>query len=136
LSVGRLLAPLRNEGVIIIGSGSSFHNLGLRGPAALEPSRRFDDWLQRTLLQCSTAERCQRVVSWMLAPNARIAHPREDHLIPLMVALGAAEEEPAALVYHQPDFLGSWALSSFRFGDPTPAFAQMARSNRRRYSET
>ena len=116
-SVGRLLAPLREEGVLIIGSGSSFHNLGLRGPSALEPSRRFDDWLQQTLLRSSPAERRQRVVSWTLAPDARIAHPREDHLIPLMVVLGAAEEEPASLVYHQPDFFGSWALSSFRFGD-------------------
>ena len=117
LSVGRLIAPLRSEGVVIIGSGSSFHNLGLRGPAAVEPSRRFDDWLQQTLLQCSAAERRQRIAGWTLAPDARIAHPREDHLIPLMVALGAAEQEPAALVYHQPDFLGGWALSSFRFGD-------------------
>jgi aromatic ring-opening dioxygenase catalytic subunit (LigB family) len=60
----------------------------------------------------------------MFAPDARIAHPREDHLIALMVALGAAEEEPARLVYHQGDFLGGWALSSFRFGDPVPAVAQ------------
>jgi len=125
-SVGRLLAPLRDQGVVIIGSGSSFHNLGLRGPAALEPSRRFDDWLQQSLLQASPAERRQLVANWTLAPSARIAHPREDHLIPLMVALGAAEEEPAALVYHQPDFLGGWALSSFRFGDPALAAAQSA----------
>jgi aromatic ring-opening dioxygenase catalytic subunit (LigB family) len=109
---------------VIIGSGSSFHNLGLRGPAAIEPSRRFDGWLQQTLLQSSTTERRQRVATWMLAPDARIAHPREDHLVPLMVALGAAQEEPAALVYHQGDFLGGWAMSSFRFGDPVPAAAQ------------
>jgi aromatic ring-opening dioxygenase catalytic subunit (LigB family) len=100
LSVGRLLA-----------------NLGLRGPEAIEPSRRFDDWLQQTLLRTSSAERSRNLVNWLDAPNARIAHPREDHLIPLMVALGAAEGEPASLVYHEPDFLGSWALSSFRFGD-------------------
>jgi aromatic ring-opening dioxygenase catalytic subunit (LigB family) len=116
LSVGRLLAPLRDEGVVIIGSGSSFHNLGLRGPAAIEPSRRFDDWLQETLLQSPTVERRRRVANWTAAPDARIAHPSEDHLIPLMVALGAAEEEPATLVYHEPDFLGGWTLSSFRFG--------------------
>jgi aromatic ring-opening dioxygenase catalytic subunit (LigB family) len=118
LSVGRLLAPLRDDGVVIIGSGSSFHNLALRGPAAIEPSRRFDDWLQQALLKSSTSERRERVASWLLAPDARIAHPREDHLIPLMVALGAADEEPASLIYHQDDFLGGWALSSFRFGDP------------------
>jgi aromatic ring-opening dioxygenase catalytic subunit (LigB family) len=116
LSVGRLLAPLRDDGVVIIGSGSSFHNLALRGPAAREPSRRFDDWLQQTLLQSAACERRKRVVNWMLAPEARIAHPREDHLIPLMVALGAAEEEPAELVFHQDDFLGGWVMSSFRFG--------------------
>jgi aromatic ring-opening dioxygenase catalytic subunit (LigB family) len=121
LSAGRLLAPLRDEGVVIIGSGSSFHNLGLRGPAALEPSRRFDDWLQQTLLRSSTAERRRRVATWTLAPHARIAHPREDHLIPLMVALGAAEEDPAIVVYHQSDFLGMWALSSFGFGHPLHA---------------
>jgi aromatic ring-opening dioxygenase catalytic subunit (LigB family) len=116
LSVGRLLAPLRDDGVVIVGSGSSFHNLALRGPAAREPSRRFDDWLQQTLLQSAACERRKRVVNWMLAPEARIAHPREDHLIPLMVALGAAEEEPAELVFHQDDFLGGWVMSSFRFG--------------------
>jgi aromatic ring-opening dioxygenase catalytic subunit (LigB family) len=116
LSVGRLLAPLRDDGVVIIGSGSSFHNLALRGPAAREPSRRFDDWLQQTLLLSPACERRKRVVNWMLAPEARIAHPREDHLIPLMVALGAAEEEPAELVFHQGDFLGGWVMSSFRFG--------------------
>jgi len=116
LSIGRLLAPLRDEGVVIIGSGSSFHNLGLRGPAAIEPSRRFDDWLQTTLLQSQPTERLRRVANWTIAPDARIAHPREDHLIPLMVALGAAEEEEAALIYHQADFMGSWTLSSFRFG--------------------
>ncbi|WP_027556131.1 class III extradiol ring-cleavage dioxygenase [Bradyrhizobium sp. Cp5.3] len=124
LSVGRLLAPLRDEGVVIIGSGSSFHNLGFRGPAAVEPSRQFDDWLQQTLLATSTDERRRRVVSWTQAPHARIAHPREDHLIPLMVALGAADEESAALVFHQDDFFGSWALSSFRFGDPIRPGAQ------------
>jgi aromatic ring-opening dioxygenase catalytic subunit (LigB family) len=118
LSVGRLLAPLRDEGVVIIGSGSSFHNLGLRGPAAIEPSRQFDDWLRATLLETSASERRQRIAGWTGAPHARIAHPREDHLIPLMVALGAAEQEAAAVIYQQPDFFGSWALSSFRFGDP------------------
>jgi aromatic ring-opening dioxygenase catalytic subunit (LigB family) len=117
LSVGRLLAPLRQEGVLIIGSGSSFHNLGLMGPAALEPSRQFDEWLQEAL-QASPAERQQRLANWERAPFARLAHPREDHLIPLMVALGAAGEERAAVVYHEPDFMGGWSLSSFRFGEP------------------
>jgi aromatic ring-opening dioxygenase catalytic subunit (LigB family) len=45
-----------------------------------------------------------------------MAHPREEHLLPLMVALGAAESEQASCVYHEDDFFGSLALSSFRFG--------------------
>lgn len=115
LAAGRLLAPLRDEGVLIVGSGSSYHNLRQRGVEAVEPSRRFDAWLQETLA-ASPAERSARLVRWDQAPAARAAHPREDHLLPLMVAVGAAEAEPAALIYHQPDFGGVWTLSSFRLG--------------------
>ena len=53
---------------------------------------------------------------WSEAPYARLAHPREDHLVPLFVALGAAEQEAAACVYHEEAFFGSLAVSSFRFG--------------------
>ncbi|MFZ1098921.1 MAG: hypothetical protein WAN26_05900, partial [Steroidobacteraceae bacterium] len=50
------------------------------------------------------------------APYARGAHQREEHLIPLMVAVGAAEEEPGACVYHETGFLQLVTASSFRFG--------------------
>lgn len=53
---------------------------------------------------------------WSSAPVARSAHPHEDHLLPLMVAVGAAEDETASCVYHQSDFMGAWTVSSFRFG--------------------
>jgi aromatic ring-opening dioxygenase catalytic subunit (LigB family) len=52
------------------------------------------------------------------SPCARVAHPREDHLIPLMVAVGAAEDAPGATTYHQTDFAGGLTASSFRFGAP------------------
>lgn len=52
------------------------------------------------------------------APDARRAHPQEDHLIPLLVAVGAAEGEASACVYHQEDFFGGVTASSFRFGNP------------------
>jgi aromatic ring-opening dioxygenase catalytic subunit (LigB family) len=47
---------------------------------------------------------------------ARAAHPREDHLIPLMTIVGAAEDEAAATVYHQSDLFGGVTASSFRLG--------------------
>ncbi len=50
------------------------------------------------------------------APSARLAHPDEDHLISLMVAVGAAEAETGARVYHEDSFFGGVAVSSYRFG--------------------
>lgn len=118
LEAGRALAPLRGEGVLILGSGLSYHNLGLMGPAAAVPSRDFDAWLSATLLETSPAERTEHLRRWDRAPSARVAHPAEDHLIPLMVVVGAAEDEPAMRTYHQNDFFGSVTASSFRFGAP------------------
>ncbi|MGY5805618.1 DODA-type extradiol aromatic ring-opening family dioxygenase [Rhizobium sp. LEGMi12c] len=123
LEVGRALAPLRDEGVLIIGSGLSYHNLpAMRGKEGYEPSRQFDAWLQQTLIHSSPYDRAKLLLEWEQAPSARAAHPREDHLIPLMVAVGAARDEPGAVTYHQTDFAGGLTASSFRFGDaPVPA---------------
>lgn len=120
LAAGRALSPLRDEGVLIVGSGLSFHNLRLmRDTSAYEPSRQFDAWLQQTLVQASSDDLAARLMRWEAAPSARIAHPREDHLLPLMVAVGAAWDEPGATTYHQTDFAGGLTASSFRFGFPT-----------------
>lgn len=121
LQVGRLLAPLRDEGVVIIGSGLSYHNLReIRSQRAPEVSRTFDAWLQETLVGSAPAQRTERLIHWTQAPMARAAHPREDHLIPLMVAVGAAEDEVGAVSYHQADLLGGVTASSFRFGELAP----------------
>jgi len=116
LAIGRALAPLRDEGVLIVGSGLSYHNLGRMGPAAREPSTLFDQWLQQAVITSTPAERTDLLLRWQGAPAARIAHPREDHLIPLMVAVGAAEAEAATLVYHETNVFGGMTASSFRFG--------------------
>lgn len=117
LALGRALAPLREEGVLIVGSGLSYHNLyEMRSPRAKDASRRFDDWLQQALLKSGPAERVRKLLAWSSAPAARQAHPEEDHLIPLMVAVGAAESEEAACVYHEDTFFGNVTASSFRFG--------------------
>lgn len=115
LAIGRALAPLRDEGVLIVGSGLSYHNLRLMGPRAHEPSQAFDGWLQATLA-AGPAERSAKLARWTDAPAARLAHPQEDHLIPLMVAVGAAEDEKSSLVYHEDAFFGGVVVSSFRFG--------------------
>lgn len=118
LQLGRALAPLRDEGVLIIGSGSSYHNLrrffGPRGHR--DDSAEFDAWLGETLVESAPAQRSQRLLDWQRAPAAREAHPQEDHLMPLHVVVGAAEGEAGQIVYKQEDFLGKIALSSYRFG--------------------
>lgn len=115
-ALGRALAPLRDEDVLIIGSGLSYHNLRNFGPQAHGVSKAFDDWLDRTVVQGAPEARAAQLKDWAQAPSARVAHPREEHLIPLMVAAGAAEGEPGLRVYHEDDFMGGLAVSSFRFG--------------------
>ncbi|HMO45126.1 MAG TPA: class III extradiol ring-cleavage dioxygenase [Rubrivivax sp.] len=115
LALGRALAPLRNEGVLIVGSGLSYHNLRAFGPAAKQPSAAFDAWLDESLASTG-AVRSAALERWQQAPSARQAHPREEHLLPLMVAVGAAEGDAALRVYHQDDFFGGISVSNWRFG--------------------
>ncbi len=115
LAVGRAIAPLRNEGILIIGSGLSYHNLGRMGAAGKVPSHQFDEWLTQ-VLQESPESRTLNLLNWSQAPSARLAHPQEDHLLPLFVAVGAAEAEIGDRIYHEDAFFGGVAVSSFRFG--------------------
>lgn len=116
LALGRLLAPLRDEGILIIGSGVSFHNFSKFNPEGAVPSRLFDAWLQKALTASSPAEREAQLKRWTDAPSARVAHPHEDHLLPLMVAVGAGLDDPGTCVYHDNAMFGSITTSSFRFG--------------------
>jgi aromatic ring-opening dioxygenase catalytic subunit (LigB family) len=116
LAVGRALAPLRNEGVLIIGSGLSYHNLRQMGRNARVPSHEFDEWLTQVVCESTAEVRNQSLIDWSQAPSARLAHPSEDHLIPLFVVAGAAESEAGERFYHEDAFFGGVAVSSFRFG--------------------
>jgi len=98
LAMGRALAPLRDEGVFIIGSGLSYHNLRAFGPEARPVSVAFDTWL-RDVTAREPAERDRALAEWTKAPSARQAHPREEHLLPLMVAAGAAGDDRGSLAY-------------------------------------
>lgn len=116
LEAGRALRALREEGVLIVGSGLSYHNLRLLGAAGAQPSRDFDAWLGETLCAYTGEARTARLRQWEQAPAARVAHPREDHLVPLLVAVGAAEEEAATRIYWEDTFFGAITVSSYRFG--------------------
>lgn len=112
LEAGRALAPLRDEGVLIVGSGMSFHNMrAYRTPAAMEASAEFDDWLDQ-VVEAPPPARDLALAEWEHAPKARYAHPEEEHLIPLMVAAGASEE-PGDRIFNG-EVLGTM-ISGFRF---------------------
>lgn len=115
LEVGRLLAPLREQGVLIVGSGLSYHNLRAFNAAGAAASHAFDGWLRATMA-LPPQQRTARLLQWEQAPAARLAHPREEHLLPLMVVLGAAEQDAASVPYHEEAFMGALAVSSFRLG--------------------
>lgn len=118
LAAGRALAPLRDEGVLIVGSGlPTYHDLSNMGPAAAEPSAVFDRWLTETVVDHTGTERSERLVEWASAPSAREAHPREDHFIPLLVAVGAAEGEIGVRNYHETTMFGALTSSAYRVGE-------------------
>ena len=114
LAMGRALAPLRDEGVFIIGSGMSFHNMrALRNPALAASGPTFDRWLQQTIT-ASPAERADRLANWASAPAARAAHPREEHLLPLMLVAGAAMDDVGVVGWSGHSM--GWKLSAAHFG--------------------
>jgi aromatic ring-opening dioxygenase catalytic subunit (LigB family) len=113
-ALGRALAPLRRDGVLIIGSGSSYHNLGRFGPDYGADSDVFDRWLSEVATDPDPRAREARWRRWQEAPHARLAHPREEHLLPLFVVSAAAEAETGQKIFG--DHLFGVAMSSFQFG--------------------
>lgn len=114
LAIGRALEPLRDEGVLIVGSGMSFHNMRAFGsPEALPHSRKFDDWLAEAVA-ADPENRDALLKDWAKAPSARASHPREEHLLPLMVAAGAAGQDKGSRVFR--DQVMGAVVSGARFG--------------------
>jgi aromatic ring-opening dioxygenase catalytic subunit (LigB family) len=113
LAAGRALAPLRDRGVLIVASGMSFHNLrGYLKPETVERARAFDAWLTKAV-GSPAAERNGLLTNWREAPFAAYAHPREEHLMPLMVAAGAGGEAPGKRIFGD-EPMGA-AISAYRF---------------------
>ena len=116
-TIGRALQPLRDEDVLIVGSGLSFHNL--RGfftedPRIAAEAEAFDQWLTRAVTDPDPTARDAALCQWVRAPGARTSHPREEHLLPLMVAAGAAGADAGMRTYS--DHVFGKAVSSYRFG--------------------
>ena len=120
MALGEALQPLRDEGILIIGSGMSYHNMvrlmaNMRGNNAASPdSADFDDWLARILTDQTPDDRAADLVAWQSAPAALAAHPRAEHLLPLHVVVGAAGSDPGRRMLKD-TVLGA-AVSAFQFG--------------------
>jgi aromatic ring-opening dioxygenase catalytic subunit (LigB family) len=123
IRLGRALAPIRDEGVLIVGSGMSYHNMrtlmarmrgGSSGRAPDAGSQRFDDWLEEVLTEAVPEARAAALAKWDQAPAARDAHPREEHLLPLHVVVGAAANDPGRRTLK--DVVLGAVESAFRFG--------------------
>ena len=122
LALGSALRPLRDEGVLIIGSGSSYHNMGtlmsrLGGRGGAAAGRAFDDALVAACTAASASARSDSLANWTRFPGARDAHPRggEEHLMPLFVVAGAAGTDRGVAV-NRVKLMGAAHMSSFVFG--------------------
>lgn len=116
--IGRALAPLRDEGVLVVGSGMSYHNLReffSGDPAVAEVSDAFDAWLAKSVAIADPGRRREALVNWMTAPNALECHPRSEHLLPLHIVAGAAGSDAGRAAF-KGRLMGA-AISAFVFGD-------------------
>jgi 4,5-DOPA dioxygenase extradiol len=115
-ALGRALAPLAREGVLIVGSGSLTHNLyEFRTGDAQEAAyaREFSEWIRQAVLEGDT----QRLVQALQrAPHAARAHPTTEHFLPLLVAAGAASSTTPATVLDGGIRHGVLAMESYVFG--------------------
>lgn len=91
IQVGKALQALREEGVLILGSGLNYHNMrGFGRAESTQVAEEFEHFISAAIARPQAAERHAMLVDWEAAPGARQAHPYEDHLLPLMVVAGAA----------------------------------------------
>jgi aromatic ring-opening dioxygenase catalytic subunit (LigB family) len=117
LELGKALAPLRDEGVLIVGSGMSYHNLRefFGGNSVGRVSDEFDAWLTESVTANDPDFRNERLLSWKEAPSAKLAHPREEHLIPLLVVAGAAGTDLGSRIFV--DRVMGATISAYQFGE-------------------
>jgi len=113
--LGAALRSLRERGVLLLGSGYTFHNMRtFFSPSTdtISASKSFDTWLQSALTNKDESARRKTLAEWKTAPGAHLCHPREEHLVPVFVASGAGGESPAKVVFHEE---APFAVSSYSF---------------------
>lgn len=120
IKLGRALEVLRDQGVFIIGSGSSFHNMrtfggGFGDGSGSETSRDFHAWLHRAICDMPPAERAEALEGWQKAPSGPACHPREEHLLPLHVCVGAAGNDAGHVIFDG-NLMGV-QMACYMFGD-------------------
>jgi len=117
--IGRALGGLKNENLLILGSGFSFHNMqalmSKRDDAIDQRNQEFETWLAQTCSDpgITEAEREARLVSWELAPHARYCHPREEHLLPLQVCYGIGQSAATTVFQEQ---VAGFIASAYQWG--------------------
>ncbi len=114
IAIGKALAPLRDQGIVVAGSGMSYHDLRSFWNGGDGGSSEFDAWLDETVTKVDPRRREERLIRWSEAPFARACHPREEHLIPLMVIAGAAGNDAGEHSFREA--IGGKVISAFRFG--------------------
>lgn len=110
-AAGQALRSLREDGVLIIGSGMSYHNLR-NFEAGASASFEFDNWLEQVLAG-NASQRAAQLALWSQAPGGRVSHPRQEHLIPLMLASGAGSDQAGRRLWRGlvgPTCASAWAF--------------------------
>lgn len=115
IKVGQAIAALRNERILIMGSGLTYHNMrGFGRAESAAISYAFETYLNDAVSQPDPKSRNDMLIGWQNAPGARLAHPREDHLLPLMVVAGAAGDDTGHRIFV--DHVMNVAMASYQFG--------------------
>ncbi|MBT0569575.1 dioxygenase [Curvibacter sp. CHRR-16] len=111
--LGQALATLREQNILVMGSGNIWH-----GPLMREelraPSMAFNAWLAQAMAIPSSPERLEQLRQWHTAPYANMAHPHPDHLMPAIVIAGAGADDPGTMIFQ--DVIGGVCIASYRFG--------------------
>lgn len=116
LAVGRALAPLKDEGILVIGSGGAVHPLGYADLREGAPTEKwaldFDQWLAKAVTGGDTGS----LVRYReIAPYPERAHPYPDHYMPILAAMGAAGEGAKGKILHDSWTLGDMGMAAFEF---------------------